>query len=284
MNTGSCLCGAVRYEVAGPFDTMAHCHCSMCRKHHGAMFATWVTAPIAGFRWISGQDNVESYKSSEHGHRHFCRTCGSVTPTLMKEMGIVILPAGNLEGDLGIRPQMHMFAGSRAPWYPITDALPQHAGYPPQFGGGEGVARKPSALRLGTTQGSCLCGAIAWEFEGAPERVQNCHCSRCRRARSAAHATNAFYKAEQITWVRGKDEIQSHSLKGAKYFGQDFCRHCGSAVPRVVAATGRVVVPCGSLDTSPNLRPLGNVFATSKAEWFEITDGLPQWEGYPVRA
>ena len=139
------------------------------------------------------------------------------------------------------------------------------------------------ALRLGITQGSCLCGAIAWEFDGAPERVQNCHCSRCRRARSAAHATNAFYKAEQISWIRGKDDVRSHSLKGAKYFGQDFCRHCGSAVPRVVAATGRVVVPCGSLDTSPNMRPLGNIFATSKAEWFEITDGLPQWEGYPAR-
>jgi hypothetical protein len=52
----------------------------------------------------------------------------------------------------------------------------------------------------------------------------------------------------------------------------------------VVESTGYVVVPCGSLDTSPGMRPAGNVFATSKAAWFEITDGLPQWEGYPARA
>lgn len=284
MNAGSCLCGTVRYEVAGPFDMMAHCHCSMCRKHHGAMFATFVTAPLAGFKWVSGQDNVESYRSSELGHRYFCRSCGSVTPMLMKEMGIAILPAGNLEGDIGIRPQMHMFAESRAPWHPITDALPQHDAYPPQFGGGAGVLRPKLALRLGVTQGSCLCGATAWEFEGAPERVQNCHCSRCRRARSAAHATNAFYKAEQLVWVRGQESIRSFSLPGAKYFGQDFCAICGSPVPRLVAATGRVVVPCGGLDTSPGMRPAGNVFATSKAAWFEITDGLPQWEAYPARS
>lgn len=284
MNAGSCLCGTVKYEVAGPYDTMAHCHCSMCRKHHGAMFATWVTAPLAGLRWVAGRDHVQSYQSSEQGHRYFCKGCGSVTPTVMKEMGIVVVPAGNLEGDLGIRPQMHMFATSRAAWYPITDALPQHAAYPPQFGGGEGVKRPPLTLQLGVVQGSCLCGAIAWEFEGAPERVQNCHCTRCRRARSAAHATNAFYQAAQIRWVRGQDLVESHALKGAKYFGQAFCRRCGSTVPRVVAATGRVVVPCGSLDTSPGMRPLGHCFATGKAEWFEITDGLPQYEAYPPRS
>ena len=283
MYTGSCLCGAVKYEVAGPFDMMAHCHCSMCRKHHGAMFATFMSAPLAGFRWASGEDNIDVYRSSEDGRRSFCRSCGSVTPMIMKEMELVILPAGNLEGDPGIRPQMHMFAGSRATWFPITDALPQHQGYPPQFGGGEGVARPAPKLKLGVAQGSCLCGETAWEFSGLPERVQNCHCSRCRRARSAAHATNAFYKVEQFTWVHGKENVKSHSLKGAKYFGQDFCRHCGSPVPRVVAETGRVVVPCGTFDSALGAGPIGNIFATSKAPWFEFTDGLPQWDAYPPR-
>lgn len=283
MTKGSCLCGALQFEVAGPFDMMAHCHCSMCRKHHGAMFATFASAPLAGFSWIAGEDQLAVFQSSEHGRRSFCRTCGSVAPTIMKEMGLVIVPTGNLEDDPGIRPQMHMFAGSRAPWFPITDALPQHQGYPREFGGGEGVARPAPAIRLGVTQGSCLCGETAWEFSAAPERVQNCHCTRCRRARSAAHATNAFYKVEQFAWVRGKDRVQSFALKSAKYFGQDFCRHCGSPVPRVVEATGRVVVPCGSFDSALGADPIGNIFATSKAPWFEITDGLPQWDAYPPR-
>jgi hypothetical protein len=115
------------------------------------------------------------------------------------------------------------------------------------------------------------------------ERVQNCHCRRCRRARSAAHGTNAFYKREQLTWLRGEAEVTRYSLPDAKYFGQDFCRHCGSPVPRVVEATGYVVVPGGSFDSPLPAPPLGHVFASSKADWFEITDGLPQWEAYPAR-
>jgi hypothetical protein len=284
MVTGTCLCGSVRYEVSGPFDMMAHCHCSMCRKHHGAMFSTFVAAPLAGFRYTAGEELIQVFQSSEQGRRPFCSRCGSVTPTIMKDLDLVLLPAGNLQDVPGARPQMHMFAASRASWFPITDALPQHAGFPPQFGGGDGIARPVPPALPGITQGSCLCSAIAWEFTGQPERVQNCHCSRCRRARSAAHATNAFYKAEQLAWVRGQDDIRSFSLPDAKYFGQDFCRHCGSPVARVVQATGRVVAPCGGFDTALSTLPLGHVFATSKAGWYEITDGLPQWEAYPARS
>jgi hypothetical protein len=283
MYTGSCLCGTVRYEVAGPFEMMANCHCSMCRKHHGAMFSTFISAPDAGFRWISGEDNIETYDSSENGHRPFCRTCGSVTPMLLPAMNLVLMPAGNLQDDPGLRPQMHMFTGSRAPWYPITDGLPQHEGYPPQFGGGAGLTRPHVPTIPGVTHGSCLCGAVEWELAGKPERIQNCHCSRCRSARSAAHATNAFYLREQLTWLRGEDQVKKYKLPGAKHFGQDFCGRCGSPVPRVNTVTNRVVAPCGSLDTDPGMRPIGHIFATSRAPWFEITDELPQWEAYPAR-
>ncbi len=115
------------------------------------------------------------------------------------------MPAGNLRDDPGLKPQMHMFAASRAPWYPITDGLPQHAGYPPQYGGGMGIDRPHFPQIPGVTHGSCLCGAVAWEFAGKPERMQNCHCSRCRRARSAAHATNAFYMREQLSWLTRRE-------------------------------------------------------------------------------
>src|SRR5688572_17400839 len=56
MTIGACLCGTVRYELDGPFTMMMHCHCSMCRKHHGAPFATFVAAAHSGFRWRSGED------------------------------------------------------------------------------------------------------------------------------------------------------------------------------------------------------------------------------------
>ena len=59
MTDGRCLCGALRYQIDGPFVDMVHCHCSMCRKHHGAPFATWAVAPLSGFRWIGDTATLE---------------------------------------------------------------------------------------------------------------------------------------------------------------------------------------------------------------------------------
>ena len=86
MTDGRCLCGALRYQIDGPFVDMVHCHCSMCRKHHGAPFATWAVAPLSGFRWVGDTSTLASYKSSEKGHREFCRVCGSVAPLLDEAM------------------------------------------------------------------------------------------------------------------------------------------------------------------------------------------------------
>jgi len=123
---GSCLCGQVRYEVDGPLGKMTHCHCSMCRKHHGTPFATMVAAHISSFRWISGEDSVVLYRSSAYGKRAFCRTCGSVTPLIDVEMGIALCPAGAMRGSPDVKPSAHVFVGSKAPWHSITDNLPQH--------------------------------------------------------------------------------------------------------------------------------------------------------------
>src|SRR5262249_17377669 len=112
-------------------------------------------------------------------------------------------------------------------------------------------------------------------------RLHNCHCSRCRRARGAAHATNAFFRREQLTWISGEEDVRSYKLPDAVRFGQDFCRHCGSPVPRVVATTGYVVLPSGGRDTAPGMPINSHIFVGSKAPWHEITDDLPQWETLP---
>ncbi len=163
---GACLCGAVTYQVTGPFNMMVHCHCSMCRKHHGSAFATFVGAPLMGFKWLSGQDQLVTYASSEKGRRAFCRQCGSVAPSLIPDMDLAMLPAGNLEGDPEVRPQSHIFVGSKAPWYTITDDLPQHEEYPPEFGI-SGVSRPVSDIPEGVVAGSCLCNSIAYEIDRA---------------------------------------------------------------------------------------------------------------------
>ena len=282
MNRGSCLCGAVQFE-AGPFDSMLHCHCSMCRRHHGAVFATFLAGGSDGFRWTGGEQHIVTYRSSAKGLRPFCGICGSVVPTTLPEIGMAFIPAGGLEGDPGLRPELHMFASSRAAWYPITDTLPQYDRFPPGFEDGESVDDPPPAApRPGVIPGRCLCGDVAFELAGTPEVMQNCHCTRCRRARSAAHATNAFFRREQLTWTCGEESVVSHALAGAKRFGQAFCRRCGGKVPRVVATTGYAVVPCGGLDGAPGMKPRGHIFTADKAPWFEITDDLPQWEALPA--
>lgn len=276
---GTCLCGAVRYEIDGPFGMMIHCHCSMCRKHHGTAFATFAAAPLAGFRWLAGQSEVMSYSSSANGVRSFCRRCGAVAPTIVEAIGQVVLPAGNLQGDLGITPQSHIFVGSKAPWYEITDALPQHEEYPPEFNA-PGLDQPPRAKQA--VSGSCLCGDVAYEVTNKPVRMFYCHCSRCRRARSAAHAANVFYDIDGFRWSAGAERVREYQPADAKFFTTAFCERCGSIVPRISRERGTVVVPAGSLDSDPGMRVMAHIFVADKASWFTITDHVQRFAQAPT--
>ena len=280
MAKGRCLCGALTYELDGPFSAMIHCHCSMCRKHHGSGFATFVVEPIAGFRWTSGEDPRGRYQSSPNGVRTFCRVCGSAGPTTMPELGIAAAPAAGFEGELGLKPQSHIFVGSKAPWDAITDALPQHHAYPPGVGA-QGVTRPVVTPRAGITEGSCLCGEIGYEITGAPVRMMNCHCSRCRLGRAAAHATNVFYKLEAFRWVRGAPLATEYKVPDARFHAVAFCSRCGAKVPKPSPERGVVVVPAGSLDTDPGMRAQAHIFVADKAPWFDITGPAPQFPGMP---
>ncbi|HTW74398.1 MAG TPA: GFA family protein [Steroidobacteraceae bacterium] len=280
MIEGACFCGTVRYQASGPCDSMMSCHCSMCRKHHGAAFATYVSTALDGFRWVEGESALLSYRSSAQGVRNSCSVCGSTVPMALQAQAMALLPAGPLEGELGIRPQAHLFVGSKAPWYTITDDLPQHAEFPPEFAM-PGVERPGVETRPGVTAGSCLCGAVAYEATGEPLSMQNCHCLRCRRARAAAHATNLFYRESQFAWLRGAEQVGQYKLPEARFHTTAFCRQCGSGVPRISAERGIVVIPAGGLDTDPSLRPQRHIFTNYKASWFQITDSLPQFAEAP---
>jgi hypothetical protein len=282
MTEGRCLCGALRYEIDGPFVDMLHCHCSMCRKHHGAPYATWVAAPASGFRWTAEPTTLVSYASSAGFHRDFCSACGSVAPLVNAQMGLVIAPAGNLVDDPGIRPSKHMFVASRAPWFEISDDLPRHDEYPPEFGLAS-TPRAPVDLTPGVAQGSCLCGEVAYEISTPPLRMFYCHCSRCRQGNSAAHCANVFYKAGGFRWTRGADRVRSYRVAEAQYFGTAFCSRCGSAVPRVSTERDVAVVPAGSMDSDPGIAPAGHIFVDSRAAWETISDALPQFAEMPPR-
>ena len=282
MVQGSCFCGAVRYEVLGPFRDMTSCHCSMCRKHHGSAFATYVSAPLGGFRWLAESErSLLRYASSARRQRTSCGRCGSPVPEVLPEETLVQLPAGPLEGELGVRPEAHIFVGSKAPWYTIGDGAPQFAEYPP--GRGSPVVertRKPS--RPGVTEGSCLCGAVAYEARGAALFMQNCHCQRCRRARGAAHASNIFYAMDQFRWQQGEERLREYKLPEARFHTTSFCADCAGGAPRISRERALVVIPAGSLDTDPPLTPQRHIFTDYKASWFDITDELPQFAEGPA--
>jgi hypothetical protein len=128
---GSCLCGAVTYEVTGAFEFMGNCHCSICRKSHGAAFATWGIIKPEQFKWTSGEGSVQGYESSPGTTRCFCKKCGS--RLVSKHSGVVSeVAVGTVEGDPGTRPREYIFVGSKAPWHEITDSLPQHEEWPPE--------------------------------------------------------------------------------------------------------------------------------------------------------
>jgi hypothetical protein len=127
---GSCLCGSVSYEITGPFKVMGHCHCSMCRKSNGAAFATWGIIDPDQFRWTSGVESVQGYQSSPDRQRCFCKRCGSAL-VATHSGAVTEVVVGSVDGDPGARPSEHIFVGSKAPWYEITDGLPQHEGWPP---------------------------------------------------------------------------------------------------------------------------------------------------------
>lgn len=128
MITGSCLCGGYQFEVHGDFGEMMDCYCSMCRKAHGAAFATFVGCNAADFKLLKGSELVRSYQSSEQGVRSFCSACGSNMPMAMGDK--VYIPAGLLDDDPGVRTSAHLFVGSKAAWVEITDDAKQYDGYP----------------------------------------------------------------------------------------------------------------------------------------------------------
>jgi hypothetical protein len=129
--------------------------------------------------------------------------------------------------------------------------------------------------------GSCLCGDVGYRISGAPLRMVNCHCEKCRRARSAAYASNLFVPVKHFRWTRGEKLVVSYRLPGTPSFSTAFCRRCGSDLPRVSKGAAVVIVPTGTLDGDPGVRPEAHICVSEKASWFEITDNLPRYSEMP---
>jgi hypothetical protein len=131
VHSGGCLCGGVRYEYAGEFSQVVYCHCAQCRKAQGSAFGT--NAPIEAdkFRLLAGAQLLKAYESSPGKQRVFCSNCGSpLYSRLLARPELLRLRIGTLDTPLGMKPQAHIYAASKAEWYDILDGLPQHAERP----------------------------------------------------------------------------------------------------------------------------------------------------------
>jgi hypothetical protein len=127
--TGRCYCGRVEYAVADEFEYAMNCHCSECRRATGSAFK-----PMAGIvkekLSLSRGDDVTLRYGDEITHNLHCGVCGSLLYSLVREGRYVHVTMGTLMDSPTIRPTKHIFVGSKAPWFEITDDLPQFEGFP----------------------------------------------------------------------------------------------------------------------------------------------------------
>jgi hypothetical protein len=129
---GSCLCGAVRFEV-DKVRWLTHCHCVNCRKLTGAAFASYAHVDADKFRFVAGEHMIVQYESSPGSFRKRCKVCGCLAPGKASYLTTISIPAGLLDDDPEVRPRLHVFTSSRAPWWTSQDDLPQHEKWVPGY-------------------------------------------------------------------------------------------------------------------------------------------------------
>lgn len=131
MYYGSCLCGAIQYQVAGNIGDSVICHCQHCRKANGSAFAVNASVQTADFNLLNGHTMLKQYESSSGVHRFFCGQCGApIYSQRDNDAQHLRLRLGTLDTPLHQRPKMHVFTASKAEWDNIYDDLPQFAERP----------------------------------------------------------------------------------------------------------------------------------------------------------
>jgi hypothetical protein len=126
---GACYCRAVQYAVEDSFEYAMNCHCSDCRRTTGAAFKPFAGIARAKLRLTAGAEALLIY-GEETGNNTLCKACGSLLYSVVREGQYVHVAMGTLIDAPSIRPTAHIFVGSKAPWYTITDDLPQHDEFP----------------------------------------------------------------------------------------------------------------------------------------------------------
>ncbi|MGQ0457943.1 MAG: GFA family protein [Hyphomicrobium sp.] len=129
--TGSCLCGAVRFELTPPLRDVIVCHCRQCAKWSGSVVAaTAVTKQ--NFKLVAGEDHIRWYAATGHADRGFCVHCGSSLFWRPRDGSRISVLAGALDPPTGLVTSAHIFVASKSDYYEIADGAEQF-----EFGGGQ---------------------------------------------------------------------------------------------------------------------------------------------------
>ena len=128
---GSCLCRKVKIQVPDRFDWVGYCHCSECRKFSGSAFASGAGVDFEDFKITEGEEFVTYYHKTEDTDLGFCSNCGSSLFSKKLESKIYYILLGILDDSPTQKPASHIFVGSKAPWYEITDGISKFDEMPP---------------------------------------------------------------------------------------------------------------------------------------------------------
>ena len=121
---GECECGAVRYRVADAFAYALNCHCSRCRAGTGSAFKAFAGIERKRLELTAGRDRLLVYGDEDANHTR-CAACGSLLFSVVRGGAYVHVALGSLVDAPSVRPTAHIFVGSKAPWFEITDDLPR---------------------------------------------------------------------------------------------------------------------------------------------------------------
>jgi hypothetical protein len=273
MAKGKCLCGAVSFEIEGSLRAPSLCHCSQCRRLHGAPGA-YTGAPVSAYR-ISGEESLNWYRISARSEQSFCKLCGS--KLFWREAGGTELEVtmGSLDAPGDLTLARHIFVRSQGDYYDIGhDGVPRFAEF---SAGAEPIGEEAPSQGPRKTEhsGRCQCGAVSYRVEGNMRDVVVCHCGQCQRNHGYAPGYTAARKADLT--VNGEDNVAWY--RSSEEARRGFCRTCGSSLFWESEARDTLSITAGSLNPPTGLKTVLHIMTADKRDYYTIADGVPQVEG-----
>ena len=132
-------------------------------------------------------------------------------------------------------------------------------------------------------EGSCLCGSVKYSFRGEIVVFQYCHCSRCKKYTGSAHASNMIGDPTGFQWVEGEEYVSRYEMPEARHFATSFCKRCGSSLPWITKSKKAVVIPAGTLDSDPEIKPTQSIYYKNRAPWYVNVHELIKYDALPEK-